>query len=251
MIEITSAENQIIKHIRKLSTHSYRETCKETLLEGERSVNDCVKYGGKIKTVLIREDYTGRTPECERLYKTSPKLFDSLAETKTPQGILATAEIKVQTVQEFKQDGLVLVCDRIQDPGNLGTIFRTAHAVCANGVILIKGCADPFSSKTVRASMGSVFAVPIALVENMPKMDGYIAFCGTLSPKSESLYETAFPEKSMLVLGNEANGASAEIIEACQKHILIPMPGGAESLNVATAGAIMMYEYYRQVQYVR
>ncbi len=247
MLEITSTENQIIKHIRKLSAHAYRKKCGETVLEGERLVNDCAAYGGEIDIVLVREDYTGKIPLCKRTYKTNAKLFDSLSETKTPQGILATAHTKIQTPEDFLKGGLVIVCDRVQDPGNLGTIFRTAHAVGADGIILLKGCTDPFSLKAVRASMGSAFALPVAEEEGLPTLPGYTAFCGTLSDKAFSLYETAFPKKTMLILGNEAGGASEAVIVACEKHILIPMPGGAESLNVAAAGAVMMYEYFRQV----
>ncbi len=250
MLEITSTENQLIKHIRKLSLHTYRKKCGETVLEGERLVNDCIRFGGEIITVLVREGYTGRIPTANKVYVTSPKIFDSLCETTTPQGILAIASAKMNKVEDIAKGGLVIICDRVQDPGNLGTIFRTAHAVGADGVILLKGSADPFSLKTVRSSMGSCFALPLAETDEMPAISGYTAFCGTLSEKTVSLYETVFPNKTMLVLGNEANGASEKVISACEKHIKIPMPGGAESLNVAAAGAIMMYEYFRQVHYV-
>ncbi len=250
MIEIVSPENRIIKHIRKLSGHAYRAKCGETVLEGERSVNDSVAYGARLETVLIRRSYSGQIPPCDRVCQVTDEIFDSLAETKTPQGILATCKVEYKETESFAKGGLLIVCDRIQDPGNLGTIFRTAHAVGADGIILIKGCTDPFAPKTVRASMGSVFALPAASVEKFSKPGGYTAFCGTLSEKSVSLYDAAFPKQTVIVLGNEANGASAEILESVEKHILIPMPGGAESLNVAAAGAVMMYEYYRQVQYV-
>lgn len=250
MLEITSTENQLIKHIRKLSAHTYRKKCGETVLEGERLVNDCIRFGGEIKAVLIREDYNGCIPSCEKVYKTTAKIFDSLSETNTPQGILAIASAGLKKLEDVVHGGLIIVCDRVQDPGNLGTIFRTAHAVGADGVVLLKGSTDPFSLKTVRASMGSCFALPIAESMELPQIEGYTSFCGTLSDKAVSLYETKFPQKTILVLGNEANGASEAVIAACEKHILIPMPGGAESLNVAAAGAVMMYEYHRQVEYV-
>lgn len=250
MIEITSTENQILKHIRKLSSHAYRAKCGETVLEGERLVCDSVSYGGEIRTVLVREDYAGKIPPCGNVYKTSVKLFDALTETKTPQGIIATATAVFAPVERVTRGGLVVVCDRVQDPGNLGSVFRTAHAFGADGIILLKGCVDPFSPKTVRSSMGAVFALPTAIAEKLPKPAGYTAFCGTLSEKAEPLPLVTFPKASMIVLGNEANGAGAEVIAASEKHVLIPMPGGAESLNVAAAGAIMLYEYRKQVQYV-
>jgi len=248
MIEITSTENQILRHIRKLSVHSYRAKSGETVLEGERLVCDSARYGGEICSVLVREDYAGKIPLCEKVYKTSAKLFDALTETKTPQGILAIAAAKLRPLEEVARGGLTVVCDRVQDPGNLGTIFRTAHAFGADGVILLKGCVDPFSPKTVRSSMGSVFALPIAQAEEFPRIEGYTAFCGTLSEKAKPLPFVTFPKASMIVLGNEANGASAQVIAASETHVLIPMPGGAESLNVAAAGAIMLYEYRRQLQ---
>ena len=250
MIEITSAENQVVKHLRKLSGGAFRKKCGETVLEGERLVNDVVAYGGEVDIVLLREDYAGRVPACRKLYKAPARIFDALSETKTPQGILATAKIKMQNAKDLFRGGLVVLCDRVQDPGNLGTIFRTAHAVGADGVVLMRGCAEPFAPKTVRASMGSAFAVPIAEAEDFIKPAGYTAFCGVLSDKAKPLYAHAFPRKTLLVLGNEANGAAIEIVEASDAHILIPMPGGAESLNVAAAGAVMMYEYIRQVHNV-
>lgn len=251
MIEITSAENQVIKHIRKLSAHLWRQKYGETVLEGERIVNDAAAYGGELDTVLIREGYVGRIPEARRLYQAPEKLFDSLSETVSPQGILATVKYEMKAPEEVFCGGLVVVCDRVQDPGNLGTIFRTAHAVGADGVVLIKGCTDPFSPKTVRSSMGSVFALPVAEAEALYKPADYTAFCGTLSEKSKPLFKASFPKKTALILGNEANGASEAVMSASEEHILIPMPGMAESLNVAAAGAVMMYEYLRQVQYVR
>ncbi len=250
MIEITSAENKVFKHIRKLYTGTYREKCGETILEGERLVTDSAAYGGKLSAVFVRENYTGRVPECSRIYTLSQKLFDSLAETKTPQGILATACAEFAAVESVFRGGLVVVCDRVQDPGNLGTIFRTAHAVGADGVVLIRGCADPFSPKTVRSSMGSVFALPVCMADTLPAEKGYQTFCGTLSEKAVPLYSVSFPRATMLILGNEANGASEAVINAAENHVILPMPGGAESLNVAAAGAAMMYEYLRQVEYV-
>ncbi len=250
MIEINSTDNQMLKHIRKLYSHVYRVKSGETILEGERIVNDCIKYGGEIHTVFLREDYNGKVPDCQKIYKVPAKLFDTLTETKTPQGILATASASFVNTDKVMRGGLVVVCDRVQDPGNLGTIFRTAHAVGADGVILLKGCTDPFAPKTVRASMGSVFALSIAAEDCLPQSNIYTSFCGTLSSKTISLFNTDFPKATMLILGNEANGASDSVIKQSQNHVFIPMPGGAESLNVAAAGAIMMYEYFRQVQHV-
>ncbi len=250
MIEITSTENQVVKHLRKLSMGAFRKKCGETVLEGERLVNDVVTYGGEIDIVLVRENYAGRVPACRKLYKASARIFDAISETKTPQGILATAKSKIQNPEDLFRGGLVVFCDRVQDPGNLGTIFRTAHAVGADGVVLMRGCAEAFAPKTVRASMGSAFAVPIAETECFIKPAGYMAFCGMLSDKAKPLYQHAFPEKTILILGNEANGASDKVLKESDAHILIPMPGGAESLNVAAAGAVMMYEYIRQVRNV-
>lgn len=247
MIEIVSADNRVIKHIRKLSGHVFRNKCGETVLEGERIVNDSVAYGAKLETILIREDYEGRIPDCDRIYKVKAGIFDAVAETKTPQGILAICKVAYTPIEELAKGQLIVVCDRVQDPGNLGTIFRTAHAMGADGVVLIKGCTDPFSPKTVRSSMGSVFALPIAIAEDCPKVSGYTTFCGMLSNKAIPLHKTIFPKASMIVLGNEANGISSTIYENADRHIMISMPGGAESLNVAAAGAMMMYEYYRQV----
>ncbi|MDD6307942.1 MAG: RNA methyltransferase [Clostridia bacterium] len=250
MITITSAGNGIIKHIKKLSGHAYRASCQEVLLEGERLVCDSAAYGAELLTVLIREGYTGRVPEAAHCYKVSPALFDVLAETGTPQGILATAKAKQVSLEEIPKGGAIMVCDRIQDPGNVGTILRLCHGAGVDGVVLLRGTADPFNTKAVRASMGSLFAVPIAFADALPRYEGYTSFCGALTPTAASLYATKFPKKTMLIIGNEGEGVSRAILEKTH-HVMIPMPGGAESFNAAVAGAVILYEYFRQVNDVR
>ncbi len=250
MITITATGNGIIKQVKKLYSHAGREKSGETVLEGERLVWDSVKYGAKLRTVLLREGYSGRVPECEHIYAVSASVFDNLAETETPQGILAIASMQQLCNADVFRGGLVIVCDRIQDPGNLGTIFRLAHAADADGVVLLRGTVDAYSPKVMRASMGSVFALPSVRADRLPEREGYTAFCGALTDTTKSLYDAEFPKATMLILGNEGEGVSKDILSTSQ-HLMIPMPGGTESLNVAVAGSVMVYEYYRQVHHVR
>ena len=250
MITISSASNGIIKKVKKLYTAAGRRKSGEIVLEGERLVLDSVKYGAKLGALLLREGYSGRVPQCEHVYKVSASVFDALAETETPQGILATASMPVWEEDAIFRGGLVLVCDRVQDPGNLGTIFRLAHAAAVDGVVLLRGTVDAYSPKVMRASMGSVFAVPSVSMDDLPQKDGYTIFCGALTKTAKSLYDTAFPKASMLVLGNEGEGVNERIL-SLSEHLIIPMPGGTESLNVAVAGSVMVYEYFRQVHHVQ
>lgn len=250
MITITSPDNPVLKQVKKLRQHAYRTKAGLTLLEGERLVWDSVRFGANLHTVLLREGYQGRIPACTHTFFVAASLFDSVAETETPQGILATADIKWSDVDVVFRGGLVVACDRVQDPGNLGTIIRLCHSAGADGIVLSAGTVDPFSTKVVRASMGSCFALPIARVETLKHFPGYTAFAGILDENARDLYDVSFPKSSMLILGNEGEGVSEEVIKETDVHVKIPMPGGTESLNVGIAGAIMVYEYVRQVYYV-
>ena len=248
---ITSTSNSLIKHIKKLQTKkSYRHECGEFVIEGIRQVFDAADV---CKTVLVSENFDTPLPDFSCTVETvSAHIMESVSETKNPQGILAVA--KISTVSEeslIKENGLYIFCDSVQDPGNLGTIIRTADAAGADGVILGTGCADLFNPKTVRSTMSSLFNVPICVSEDSKKTFEYFKARGVKifgsTPHTDILiYDEDFTGPSMLVLGNEANGISEELLTMCDACVKIPMVGSAESLNVATAGAVLIYEALRQ-----
>ena len=248
---ITSTSNSLIKHIKKLQTKkAYRHECGEFVIEGLRQVFDAADM---CKTVLVSEDFDTKLPAFPCTVETvSAHIMESVSETKNPQGILAVAKISTVSEEELIQEnGLYIFCDSVQDPGNLGTIIRTADAAGADGVILGNGCADLFNPKTVRSTMSSLFNVPICIPEDSKKTFEYFKTHGVKifgsTPHTEKLiYDEDFTGPSMLVLGNEANGISDELLTMCDACVKIPMVGSAESLNVATAGAVLIYEALRQ-----
>ena len=248
---ITSTSNSLIKHIKKLQTKkSYRHECGEFIIEGVRQVFDAADM---CKTVLVSEDFSAALPDfpCD-VETVSTHVMESVSETKNPQGILAIAAINTADEKSvIKENGLYVFCDNVQDPGNLGTIIRTADAAGADGVILGEGCADLFNPKVVRSTMSSLFNLPICISEDSRKTFEYFKSKGVKifgsTPHTDTLiYSENFTNSTMLVLGNEANGISDDLLTMCDACVKIPMVGGAESLNVATAGAILIYEAVRQ-----
>ena len=186
--------------------------------------------------------------ENTKVYSISDSLFKSICDTENPQGIIATVRNKPV---EIKYDhGFYMLADKIQDPGNMGTIIRTAHAAGALGVIITKGTVDIYNEKTLRATMGSIFKIPViydkdlALVQKL--RDGGFKLVASSLDTDKNFYDVDLKEKVIISVGNEGNGISAEVYDICDSKIKIPMPGGAESLNAAVAASIMMYEVVRQ-----
>ena len=248
---ITSASNSIIKHIKKLQTkRAYRYDSGEFVIEGVRQVFDARTY---CKQIFISEDFNVSLPEIAcPVQVISSKLMADLSETHSPQGILAIAKMNIVSEEMILKDsGLYVFCDAVQDPGNLGTIIRTADSAGVDGVILSSGCVDLFNPKTVRSTMSSIFNVPVCLSADSVKTfnmfkNNRINIVGT-SPRSDKLiYHENLTLPTLLVLGNEANGISDTLLTMCDSCVKIPMVGHAESLNVATAGAVLIYEAVRQ-----
>lgn len=242
--DITSKENKFYKSIKKLKQKSERDKTGLFLAEGARIALDAVA-SGCAECLFISERY-GVFDTHLPVYRVSDQMFAQLCETDTPQGILAVCKIRRHSLSRLSGDTIVL-CDGVSDPGNLGTIIRTAECTGVGGIILLKGTADPYSPKVVRSTMGSVFRVPLyfAQPEDLAALQEYTLLATALDG-SEDLYKTDFPEKTAVVIGNEAHGVSRQVLDLAEKHIRIPMEGGAESLNAAVAGAVVLYEIYRR-----
>ena len=248
---ISSLSNETVKKVSKLKKKIVYGNEFEVVLEGERLVSDAVRYGAHISCLLVREDYKGALPEAEVCHTLKDTVFDKLADTVTPQGIIALATVKKNSINTKKESDCIIILDNIRDPGNMGTIIRTAHSVGASGVLITKGCTNPYSLKALRSAMASTFAVDIQIAEDISeiynlKKAGYSLCCGVLGKDSSRLYNTNLAGKHAFITGNEGSGVSEEIISLCDKKIIIPMPGGAESLNAAVATAVMVYEHLRQ-----
>ena len=182
------------------------------------------------------------------LYVTK-KLFLSISDVTTPQGVLAVIEKKKGTEQIDYNDDIIVALDGIQDPGNLGTILRTVDSANLKQIILSKNSADPYNPKVVRSTMGAIFRVNIIEAENLAeilkeiKKHNFDVVVTSLETE-ESIYNLEYKNK-IIVIGNEANGVSKEIQEIADKKVKIPMLGKTESLNASVATGIMVYEYVR------
>lgn len=247
-----SASNDKIKRIKKLSKKREREKSGEFIIEGKRSVTDAVANGAKISYIIFCNGGEPLFDHSIPQFSTDEKTFAEITDTSSPQDMLAVAKIVPSSVEEILSGSfdLLVLCDRVQDPGNVGTIIRTADAAGSSAVILSPGCADLYNPKVIRSTMSSVFNLPIVLGGDLPsiipllKKRGYRVFCGALREDSVSLFEADFRGKCAIVIGNEGSGASDEVISLCEA-VKIPMRGKAESLNASVSAGILMYEVLR------
>lgn len=259
MQTITSKDNELIKHIRKLKDKKYRDESNEYVVEGVKLVEEAVKENTKIKQIIVCEDTT-RTYEIPthimleiaryECISVSNKIFNIITQVTNPQGIMAIIEKNAQDAQiDYSQD-IIVVLDDVQDPGNLGTILRTVDSIGLNQIIVSKGTADAFNSKVVRSTMGAIFRIKIIEVENLAQAikemrKHHFKLMVTSLQTKNSIYDIDF-NKKIIVIGNEANGVSKEIQDIADEKAKIPMLGRTESLNASVAAGVVMYEYVRQ-----
>lgn len=259
MQTITSKDNELIKHIRKLKDKKYRDESNEYVVEGVKLVEEAVKENAKIKQIIVCEDTT-RTYEIPthimleiakyECISVSDKIFNIITQVTNPQGIMAIIEKNAQNAKiDYTQD-IIVVLDDVQDPGNLGTILRTVDSIGLNQIIVSKGTADAFNSKVVRSTMGAIFRIKIIEVENLAQAikemrKHHFKLMVTSLQTKNSVYDIDFYKK-IIVIGNEANGVSKEIQDMADEKAKIPMLGRTESLNASVAAGVVMYEYVRQ-----
>lgn len=211
---------------------------------------DQIKFAVYCKPYPIIDHLSAKGIEC---LKITQKQFSEISQVETPQGILAVVKSKPNKLEDlFTQDkALIVICHEIQDPGNLGTIIRTADAAKATGIILSAGTVDVYNPKVVRSSMGSIFNLPIVQVKevksaiNMLK-ERNIKVIGTALDTKKSLYDEDLKPACAILIGNEGAGLSSEVLSQCDSKIKIPILGKAESLNAAVSCAIILYEAVRQ-----
>ena len=256
-MELTGLQNPMVKAAAELKQKKYRQQQGLFLAEGLRTVEEAVRYGAvqSIFYTAIEDDRTRAVLEEAaakqiKLVCVSDKVLKKIADTETPQGIIAVCEMRSKRLDEFLASGkMLLVLDRVTDPGNIGTMLRTAAGV--GGLLLLQGCADIYAPKTVRASMGSLFHLPVLsglseeLLVQAARKAGYELLVTCLDG-ADNLYKADLQGRLAFVMGNEANGVSPALLAAADKRVFIPMQGRAESLNVAMAAGIVMFEALRQ-----
>ena len=259
MQTITSKDNELIKHIRKLKDKKYRDESNEYVVEGVKLVEEAVKENAKIKQIIVCEDTT-RTYEIPthimleiakyECISVSDKIFNIITQVTNPQAKQSIIEKNAQNAIIDNTQDIIVVLDDVQDPGNLGTILRTVDSIGLNQIIVSKGTADAFNSKVVRSTMGAIFRIKIIEVENLAQAikemrKHHFKLMVTSLQTKNSIYDIDFYKK-IIVIGNEANGVSKEIQDMADEKAKIPMLGRTESLNASVAAGVVMYEYVRQ-----
>jgi TrmH family RNA methyltransferase len=260
---ITSRENALIKKVVKLHTAAGRKKTRQYFTEGIRSVGQALEAGAPIAEVIYSAGVfrlPGGGELMDRVFKAglrtvevSESLFKHISDTENPQPVMAVIDIKDRTPDDLPetQDLLLVIADAIQDPGNLGTIIRTADAAGAKAVLLLKGTADPYGPKAVRGTMGSIFSIPVIAHDNAAELFGRLKERGVrliaASPEGGTAYWDAdFRGSIAIIIGNEANGISETAREYSDLCVALPMNGRAESLNAAVACGILLYKALEQ-----
>lgn len=248
-MEIISLENKLIKKIASLKQKKYRDMYKEFIVEGENSVNEALKSSFTISNILYCPelfDISKITTEIEPI-SVPKEILSKISDTITPQGIIAVCKIP-ENVEISDKFSKILFLDTLQDPGNVGTIIRTADAMNFDLVILSQKCADPYSLKVTRSTVGSIFHTPIiydvettAILQEL-KNKSYTIYSST-PYNAISIDEITPSNPLVLVIGNEGNGISEETKQNTDYFVKIDMPGLAESLNASIAAGILMYKF--------
>ncbi len=244
MEHITSTKNPQVAAIKGLKNRKDREAAGTFLVEGSKMVQEALKLAGQVLS-LWATDERALNASCP-CYLVPQHVMQALCNTVTPQGIAAV--VKLPPAPALKALGhKIIVLDDVQDPGNVGTILRTADAAGFTGAILSTGSADPFSPKCLRATMGSIFRMPILLTGCLSatlealKPQGFSILAAELS-QDDFFRRQGVQSCYGLIIGNEGSGISPAVSAVATHHLALPMAGGAESLNAAIAAGIMMYD---------
>lgn len=256
---ISSKDNEIVKNIKKLKEKKYRDLENAYIIEGIKLVKEAIYENAKIRQIIMCENYAdNKEIDKETLYEISKynliyvteKVFNTITDVKTPQGIIAIVEKNNSTCEINYSEEIIIALDDVQDPGNLGTIIRTADSANLKQIILSKNSADPYNPKVVRSTMGGIFRVNIIEVDNLEETlkqtqkNGFKVMVTVLDTQ-KSIYDVNY-NKKVIVIGNEANGISKAIQNIADEKVKIPMLGKTESLNASVAAGVMIYEYVRR-----
>ncbi|MFV9511134.1 TrmH family RNA methyltransferase [Tepidibacillus sp. LV47] len=257
---IQSVHNPKVKSWIRLKTKQGRNEQGLFLIEGIKNVEEVLQSGQEVVSIIYGEDK--EIPDSWRtkmeqskqpihLYQVSQHIIEKLAETKTPQGFFAIVKQELHTIETLLSHSFLLLVDEIQDPGNLGTIIRSADAAGVEGIILGDGTVDPYNGKVIRSAMGSMFHLPIvkaSLDEVIPRLkESSFQVIGTSPYAKKAYFEMDYKQKTAILVGNEARGLAESRMEQVDQMVQIPFMGQAESLNVAIATSIILFERARQI----
>jgi TrmH family RNA methyltransferase len=259
---VTSKDNSAVKHLRSLSEPKHRKKEKSFLIEGIKMVEEALRDNLGVKMIvaapsLVRHHGRGVLKLAESrgvdILWISERLMDTLSENKTPQPVLAEVTMKQHSEEGLlaNESRLIIIAHRLQDPGNLGTIIRTAEAVGAAGVAITANTVDPFNAKTIRASMGSVLRLPVVHIEDLTafikkcKQNGFQTLATVLTGE-KTLFDIDLAKPTVVILGQEGAGLPQDLMADIDLRVRIPMAATIDSLNVATAAAVVLYEAMRQ-----
>lgn len=256
---ITSKDNEIVKHIKKLEDKKYREQNNCYIIEGIKLIEEAIQEKVEIERIIISEEATKNSELSKSLMNeitkhnyiyVTDKIFKIISQVINPQGIMAIIKKDKENALIKYDEDIIVALDNIQDPGNLGTILRTVDSAGLKQLIVSEGTADVFNPKVVRSSMGAIFRINVIEVKDLKetikniRKNNYELLVTSLQTDS-SIYDIDY-KKKVIVIGNEANGVSPEIQNIADKRIKIPMLGKTESLNASVATGIILYEYVRQ-----
>ena len=262
---ITSNKNPEIKFLKSLELKKYRERERVFVIEGVRIIEDALNDGAEFVKVFHAPMLLGNTRGMELLHilrstgveetLLEDRLFTEVSGTEAPQGLLAVLKQPDYALHDlFAQKSLyphIILLNSLQDPGNLGTILRTAACAGWAGAVLTKGTVDLYNSKSLRATMGALHKLPICRIEEtvelfaLARTQGYRIVCADVSG-AKWHFQTDFTRPVLLVVGNEGNGIEEDILQSADELVKIPMAPGAESLNVAIATGVLIFEGVRQ-----
>ncbi len=259
---VTSKDNQWVKEWRRLNDSAkYRRESGLFAIEGARLCGDAMRSGVELKAVLYTSSALavyGNVVEpllaaAAVAVEISPELSRHMSDTVNPQGVFCIAKTLDNSliIDKINIIGTYSALEDVQDPGNMGTVIRTAEALGIDGILLSDGCCDIYNPKVLRASMGGVFRMPLMQVGNMAQTvatlqeKGLAAFACVVDADATPITEAGMGQGSVAVIGNEGNGLRTETVAACNHRVTIPMVGRAESLNASMAAGIILWEMCR------
>ncbi len=255
---ITSESNPIVKHVKGLQNKKNRIKYNQFVIEGLRFLQEALQHQVSIEYILYSDglkkikggdELFSEIEGKYNLYHLSDSLMEKLSETETPQGLMAVVNIPQIPLNQLTVDGniFLVILDRVQDPGNMGTIIRTAEGAGVNAVLLTKGSVDPYNSKTLRATMGAVFHFPVIQLDNNEELIDFlkqhqIQLIATHLDTTNTYDQINYKGNIALLIGNEANGIQDEFLNHADKTVKIPIVGKIESLNASVAAGILIYK---------
>lgn len=247
---ITSKDNEIIKHVKSLNQKKYRDEYGEYFIEGLKILSEAIDEGAPIKYLIICDELLQKEIDTKdfKVEYVDKKVFESITDTVSPQGILAVLEKKSKKIKNAE---LIFALDDVQDPGNVGTIIRTLDCSGIKNLIVSQASSDVYNPKVVRSTMGAIFRINIENTDNMietliaKQKEGYKVIVTTLDTDKYYM-DLKFESKSIIVIGNESKGVKKEIQDIADIKTKIPMLGKTESLNASVAASIIAYEFVRK-----